>query len=82
MILGRRGLFIDMTAQLATLQSQWQSGRVTNLQYVMFLNFMAGRNMVDLSAYPILPQLHLSMSNQCPRNLSRAIGNQSEKQSQ
>ena len=33
----------------------WQQGLVTNLEYLMVLNFAAGRSYLDFTQYPVLP---------------------------
>jgi len=33
----------------------WQRGRVTNFEYLMFLNREAGRSFKDLTQYPVFP---------------------------
>lgn len=33
----------------------WQRGRVSNFEYLMFLNREAGRSFMDLTQYPVFP---------------------------
>jgi hypothetical protein len=33
----------------------WQNGRVSNFEYLMFLNREAGRSFKDLTQYPVFP---------------------------
>lgn len=33
----------------------WQNGRVSNFEYIMFLNREAGRSFKDLTQYPVFP---------------------------
>ena len=33
----------------------WVNGRVTNFEYLMFLNHQAGRSFKDLTQYPVFP---------------------------
>ena len=37
------------------LTSKWQSGRMTNFEYLMHLNALAGRSVHDLTQYPVFP---------------------------
>ena len=37
------------------LTSKWQSGRMTNFEYLMHLNALAGRSFHDLTQYPVFP---------------------------
>ncbi len=37
------------------LTSRWQSGRMTNFEYLMHLNALAGRSFHDLTQYPVFP---------------------------
>lgn len=36
-------------------QKKWQEMKLTNYQYLIFLNFLIGRNFIDVSNYPLLP---------------------------
>ena len=59
------------------LTEQWQSWRISNFEYLMQLNQLAGRSFNDLSQYPVFPWLlsnyqntqlpDLSAINQNPR---------------
>jgi len=37
------------------LTSRWQAGRLTNFEYLMHLNALAGRSFNDLTQYPVFP---------------------------
>jgi len=37
------------------LTTRWQSGRMTNFEYLMHLNALAGRSFHDLTQYPVFP---------------------------
>ena len=37
------------------LQKRWMSGEVSNFEYIMWLNILAGRSIHDLSQYPVFP---------------------------
>jgi hypothetical protein len=38
-----------------TIVQRWQNGEMSNFDYLMYLNTMAGRTYNDLSQYPIFP---------------------------
>lgn len=38
-----------------TLTTRWQGGRLTNFEYLMHLNALAGRSFHDLTQYPVFP---------------------------
>lgn len=40
---------------LETMTNRWQRGRLSTFDYLMFLNWVAGRSMNDLTQYPVLP---------------------------
>ena len=48
-------LSLKPSASLTFLREAWSDGRLSNFDYLMALNFAAGRSMNDLSQYPILP---------------------------
>ena len=37
------------------MQERWLNGHVSNFDYLMFLNTMAGRSYNDLCQYPVMP---------------------------
>ncbi|XP_068720916.1 lipopolysaccharide-responsive and beige-like anchor protein [Montipora capricornis] len=41
--------------QKSTMTQRWQKGEVSNFQYLMFLNTIAGRSFCDLNQYPVFP---------------------------
>ncbi len=49
----------DLTLQRrkdrAAWRRDWQRGRVSNFDYLMFLNREAGRSFMDLTQYPVFP---------------------------
>ncbi|KAI6205345.1 Lysosomal-trafficking regulator [Aphelenchoides besseyi] len=49
------GLFVDREAQLQTAQKMWRKGQITNFDYLMILNKLAGRSFNDLMQYPVFP---------------------------
>nr|XP_058950691.1 neurobeachin-like [Pocillopora verrucosa] len=68
--------------QKSTMTLRWQKGEVSNFQYLMFLNTIAGRSFCDLNQYPVFPwvltnyesdTLDLTDSNNY-RDLSKPIG--------
>ena len=38
-----------------SFSKRWQSGEITNFQYLMHLNTLAGRGYSDLTQYPVFP---------------------------
>ncbi|EKX48834.1 hypothetical protein GUITHDRAFT_68501, partial [Guillardia theta CCMP2712] len=71
---------------LQNLRRLWQQGEISNLQYLMHLNTLAGRNYNDFTQYPIFPwvlrdyssdQLDLSRP-EVFRDLSKPMGAQDE----
>jgi hypothetical protein len=69
-------------AKVAEVTRAWQARSVTNLSYLMFLNRVAGRTLVDLCQYPVLPWVvqdysskELNLSDPASfRDLSKPIG--------
>lgn len=51
------GMFLGQLLQLGqqTIVQRWQNGEISNFDYLMYLNTMAGRTYNDLSQYPIFP---------------------------
>eukprot|EP00049_Salpingoeca_infusionum_P007291 m.118390 g.118390 ORF g.118390 m.118390 type:complete len:3972 (+) comp13653_c0_seq4:233-12148(+) len=70
--------------------ARWQRGELTNFEYLMILNTMAGRMYNDLSQYPVFPYLladytseELDLSNPATfRDLAKPMGAQTEKRLQ
>lgn len=46
------GVAVDLRAQLHTAMQMWRRGSVTNFEYLMILNTLAGRSFNDLMQYP------------------------------
>jgi len=71
---------------LHNLRRLWQDGDISNFQYLMHLNTLAGRCYNDLTQYPIFPWVlcdytspHLDLSNPSVfRDLSKPMGAQDE----
>jgi Beige/BEACH domain/PH domain associated with Beige/BEACH len=53
------GTYINYTKFMKNLQakitSQWQNGKMTNFEFLMQLNSLAGRSFNDLTQYPVFP---------------------------
>lgn len=68
-----------------SVTQRWLNGQISNFQYLMHLNTLAGRSYNDLSQYPIFPWIlsdysssTLDLSNPSSfRDLSRPMGAQS-----
>ncbi len=68
------------------LTSRWQAGRMTNFEYLMHLNALAGRSFHDLTQYPVFPWVladytsaELDLDDPCVyRDLRRPMGAQSD----
>ncbi|KAK6172415.1 hypothetical protein SNE40_016068 [Patella caerulea] len=68
--------------KLSTMMTKWQRREISNYDYIMFLNTIAGRTYNDLNQYPVFPwvlvsydsqELDLSQPNNY-RDLSKPIG--------
>jgi hypothetical protein len=46
-----------MSEKLSTMSmtKKWQKGLITNFEYLMYLNTLAGRSFNDLTQYPVFP---------------------------
>lgn len=75
---------------LSTLTNQWREYSITNFEYLMHLNKLAGRSFNDLMQYPIFPfiisnyygtDLNLKDSNNF-RNLSKPVAIQNKNREQ
>ena len=72
--------------KLTTWQEKWQRGEITNFQYIMSLNTMAGRSFNDLTQYPVFPHVLADYSSETLdlsdpkvyRDLRRPMGCQTE----
>ena len=76
----------DAQPLLEKIKNKWQSGEISNFDYLMKLNLLAGRTYNDLSQYPVFPwvisdykseQLNLD-DPQIYRDLSAPIGTLNE----
>ncbi|GMT24191.1 hypothetical protein PFISCL1PPCAC_15488, partial [Pristionchus fissidentatus] len=82
---GRTLLINSLTGQQSVTQ-RWVNGQISNLQYLMHLNTLAGRGYNDLSQYPVFPWVlsdysssNLDLSNPSSfRDLSRPMGAQNK----
>lgn len=69
-----------------SFSKRWQSGEITNFQYLMHLNTLAGRGYSDLTQYPVFPWVladyesdNLDLSNpRSFRKLDKPMGCQTE----
>jgi hypothetical protein len=68
------------------MTKKWQKGLITNFEYLMYLNTVAGRSFNDLTQYPVFPfiladykseELNLNLPKVF-RDLSKPMGAQSE----
>lgn len=67
---------------LNNCQLQWMEGRMSNFDYLMFLNRQSGRSFNDLTQYPIMPWVitdytstHLNLNDiKIYRDLSKPVG--------
>ncbi|XP_051506796.1 WD repeat- and FYVE domain-containing protein 4-like isoform X2 [Myxocyprinus asiaticus] len=70
-----------------TVLMKWQRGEITNFEYLMHLNTLAGRTYNDLMQYPVFPWIiadyeseNLDLSSPATfRDLSKPMGAQTEK---
>lgn len=49
------GMSVGRIFSQLNLQEQWMNGEISNLDYLMALNTLAGRSFSDLTQYPVLP---------------------------
>ncbi|XP_052429042.1 WD repeat- and FYVE domain-containing protein 4 isoform X1 [Carassius gibelio] len=69
---------------------KWQRGEISNFEYLMHLNTLAGRTYNDLMQYPVFPWIIADYESEtldlsCPatfRDLSKPMGAQNEKRKQ
>ena len=77
------GIFNALIGEKSVVQ-RWERGEITNFQYLMFLNTLAGRSYNDLMQYPVFPWVladydsaELDFSNPATfRDLSKPMGAQ------
>lgn len=84
---------LDDDAKIAawreTMTKRWQRREISNFEYLMFLNTLAGRSYNDLTQYPVFPWIlrdytsdSIDLQNaEVYRDLSRPMGAQTEKRS-
>ncbi|VDO70449.1 unnamed protein product [Heligmosomoides polygyrus] len=80
---GRASLLNSIIGQQSVTQ-RWLNGQISNFQYLMHLNTLAGRSYNDLSQYPVLPWVLADYSSQTLdftnpktfRDLSKPMGAQ------
>ena len=58
------GIFTTMLSGERSVTQKWVRGEITNFQYLMFLNTLAGRSYNDLMQYPIFPWVLKDYSSQ------------------
>ena len=69
-------------SRIAAVTAAWSAGRLSNLDYLLFLNLAAGRSFADVSQYPVVPWVLsdwtspvLDLSNPASfRDLSKPMG--------
>jgi hypothetical protein len=74
------------TSTLSELTHRWERRELTNFQYLMYLNAIAGRSYNDLTQYPVFPWIladyeneELDLSNpETFRDLSKPMGAQTQ----
>ncbi|KAL4623281.1 WD repeat and FYVE domain-containing protein 3-like isoform X1 [Arapaima gigas] len=79
------GLLSSLVGEKSVTQ-RWERGEISNFQYLMHLNTLAGRSYNDLMQYPVFPWVladydseELDLSNPATfRNLAKPMGAQSE----
>ena len=49
------GILSGLVSGERSVTQKWVRGEITNFQYLMFLNTLAGRSYNDLMQYPIFP---------------------------
>ena len=77
------GLLGALIGERSVVQ-RWERGEITNFQYLMFLNTLAGRSYNDLMQYPVFPWIladydsaELDLNSPSTfRNLSKPMGAQ------
>jgi hypothetical protein len=80
--LQRGALLEGKGAWLYHVQSSWVNGKISNLQYLLYLNFAAGRSFNTLAQWPVFPWVlvdytsaTLDLTNDASfRDLSKSMG--------
>ncbi len=78
------GSFLNALIGEKSVVQRWERGEISNFQYLMFLNTLAGRSYNDLMQYPVFPWIvadyespELDLNNPLTyRDLSRPMGAQ------
>ncbi|CAG8480599.1 18870_t:CDS:10, partial [Gigaspora margarita] len=78
--------FSNSNSSLAELTLRWEKREISNFQYLMHLNTLAGRSYNDLTQYPVFPWIladyaseELDLTNPATfRDLSKPMGAQTE----
>ncbi|KAL6046858.1 WD repeat and FYVE domain-containing protein 3 [Balamuthia mandrillaris] len=52
---GRWRMPFELLSKKTSITERWQQGEISNFQYLMYLNTLAGRSYCDLSQYPVFP---------------------------
>jgi hypothetical protein len=79
-----------MTAWKSKIVSQWQNGKMTNFDFLMHMNSLAGRTYNDLTQYPVFPWVIADYESEeldlddpkTFRDLSKPMGAQNEDRAQ
>ncbi|XP_048460451.1 WD repeat and FYVE domain-containing protein 3 [Rhincodon typus] len=79
-------LVVDFIVQLIGQTQRWERGEISNFQYLMHLNTLAGRSYNDLMQYPVFPWIladydseELDLTNpKTFRNLAKPMGAQTD----
>eukprot|EP00960_Hanusia_phi_P065344 766064-Hanusia_phi.AAC.2 len=72
----------DVASNLLVLQSAWRERKISNFDYLLAVNFAAGRSFNDLAKYPVMPWIIADYHSLCLdlnnpnsfRDLSKPIG--------
>lgn len=86
----REGFFNFSLVRGPSVTQRWENGELTNFQYLMFLNTLAGRSYNDLNQYPVMPWVladynseELDLTNPATfRDLSKPMGAQTPKRAE
>lgn len=47
--------FKPLEAEIPRITQKWKSGKISNFEYLMFLNHASNRSVLDISQYPVFP---------------------------
>eukprot|EP00736_Rhodelphis_marinus_P007752 Rmarinus@m.16598 len=56
-------VFIDTQESVEQAQANWVNGTLSNLEYVMHLNYAGGRSMNNFALYPVVPWIITDMTS-------------------